>query len=116
MSMQTKVCSNQFSAGCCSDTCRIPTLYMKGFITEPTKRAMPNKRLSELPPTKRRQVYRDGFETLETIEQTPHTGDHTYDTLKSEINSRSRPFNQCAACTSKRSYIADLIEKLVEND
>ncbi|XP_066912369.1 uncharacterized protein [Clytia hemisphaerica] len=31
ISMSTKVCSNHFTSGYCSDVCRIPTLYLNGY-------------------------------------------------------------------------------------
>ena len=30
MTMATKLCSNHFTAGDCSDICRVPTLYLRG--------------------------------------------------------------------------------------
>lgn len=35
-SMNTAVCSNHFTAGYCSDVCRIPTLYMQGYDQQPS--------------------------------------------------------------------------------
>ena len=34
VSLSTKVCSNHFAAGYCSDHCRIPTLYLRGYNTD----------------------------------------------------------------------------------
>ena len=31
MAMSSKVCSNHFAAGNCSDLCRIPMLFLKGY-------------------------------------------------------------------------------------
>ena len=36
MSMSTKVCSNHFAAGYCTDVCPIPNLFLKGYEDEPT--------------------------------------------------------------------------------
>ena len=64
MSMSTKVCSNHFAAGYCSIECRIPTLFLKGYVLCSSKRQSPRKRLSEtesfLKSKRSRQVYRTG--------------------------------------------------------
>ena len=39
MSMNTKVCSNHFAAGYCSDTCIVSMLYLKGYVAEQIKRS-----------------------------------------------------------------------------
>ena len=49
MTMATKVCSNHFTAGYCSDICRVPTLYLRGYESStPTLRPSPWKRKLEL--------------------------------------------------------------------
>ena len=68
MAMATKACSNHFTAGYCSDICRVPTLYLRGYESSTsTLRRYPRKRKLELssvfaPPKKRsRNVNRDGW-------------------------------------------------------
>lgn len=55
MSMNTKVCSNHFAAGYCSDVCPIPTLFLKGYNEDKdqNKRKAPTDRTNlASPPNK----------------------------------------------------------------
>ncbi|XP_065658830.1 uncharacterized protein LOC136083362 [Hydra vulgaris] len=98
MTMSTKVCTNHFAAGYCSDVSPIPTIFLKGYISKrPLKRKVTKNRNSifENVHKKVKFVVRDGFEVLEedTI-STPFIGNHSYD--------NSIPTNKCARCTKKQ--------------
>ena len=96
MTMATKVCSYRFTVGYCSDICRVPTLYLRGYgSSTSTLRLSPGKRKLKLshvfaPPKKRtRNINRDGtsMNDLSTT-ITPPLNDHDYETIP--INSCSR--------------------------
>ena len=66
MSKWTVVCSNHFAAGYYSDTCNIPTLYMKGYtgslnnLNSSKKRKEPSDRTVPSVPNKHsRNILRD---------------------------------------------------------
>ncbi|XP_065647697.1 uncharacterized protein LOC136077086 [Hydra vulgaris] len=105
MTMSTKVCSNHFAAGYCSDVSPIPTLFLKGYIgKKPLKRKVSKNRNSifENVHEKVKFVVRDGFEVLEedTI-STPFIGDHNYDnSIPTNKCARCEPFNKCSRCNS----------------
>ncbi|XP_057304551.1 uncharacterized protein LOC130641670 [Hydractinia symbiolongicarpus] len=119
ISMSTKVCSNHFAAGYCSDICRIPTLYMKGYQSNPTKRSLPTERSSLLPPPKARQVFRDGSDDLNLCDvpsQTPFLNGHDYDNaIDNEQCSRSKIYENCDSCTSKQNKTVTIIRQQIKN-
>ncbi|XP_057299016.1 uncharacterized protein LOC130629707 [Hydractinia symbiolongicarpus] len=118
ISMSTKVCSNHFAAGYCSDICRIPMLYMKGYQSNPTKRSLPTERSSLLPPPKARQVFRDGSDDLNLCDvpsQTPFLNGHDYDNaIDNEQCSRSKIYENCDSCTSKRNKTVTIIRQQIK--
>ena len=63
VSMSSKVCSNNFAAGYCSDVCPIPTLFLKTCEDEPIiKRKVTNI----VSPTGKKSIYhRNGFDIYE---------------------------------------------------
>ena len=85
MTMSTKICSNHFAAGYCSDVSPIPTLYLKGYgVKESSKRKDPNDRSNFLKHVPKKKVVRDGFEIFEEDENTistPFIGDHCYENI-----------------------------------
>ena len=114
--MSTKVCSNHFKAGYCSDVCPIPTLYLKGYdISSPTKRkaAVDRRQLVSPTPKIKRQVLRSGFddENVEVnVMNTPSTMDHSYDEILNQTDgsARTNPSIQCENCLTKNSRIIEL--------
>ena len=116
----TKVFSNHFAAGYCSDICRIPTLYMKGYILEPVKHKQPSDRSADLSsvPKRQRQIYRDGSDdTVTKFDQNPQTpnpsADHDYDNLyESNLCARCSPLPKCKSCSSKCEIINSLLTQL----
>ena len=123
MSMATKVCSNHFTAGYCSDVCRIPTLYLKGYgESSPKKRPAPTNRSSAVPPIKRsRQVLRSGFEEtdVDSTEEVNicHLNDHDYDTItETECCARCIPHMLCTSCSKKQHLINQLSVNLIEKE
>ncbi|XP_057310054.1 uncharacterized protein LOC130648051 [Hydractinia symbiolongicarpus] len=105
ISMSTKVCSNHFTAGYCSDVCRIPTLYMKGYDQQlPKERQGAVKRSSsidfETPVKKRsRHVTRKSTdEPQNDILFSPTPKDHDYEISEVDMtspHSRTVAFVQC---------------------
>ncbi|XP_065681498.1 uncharacterized protein LOC101235272 [Hydra vulgaris] len=121
MTMCTKVCSNHFAAGYCSDVCSIPTLFLKGYdVKDNLKRKDPHSRnnyFEIVRKKKKKNIIRDGFEILQensnTI-STPFIGDHSYDNIIPTNNSaRIVPFQKCNRCISLEKKISDL--KIVIN-
>ena len=111
-----KLASWLMDYGYCSDHCPIPTLYLKGYdVPSSTKRAEPTDRSHTLPPAKRCQRYRNGFEIVENIVQTPHIGDHDYDNFV-DVNSLTLPYNHCESCHKKQNLITDLMIEVMEKD
>ena len=110
----TKVCSNHFAAGYCSDVCPIPTLYLKGYDVEtPLKRKAPVDRSHSVPPPKKqKQIYRDGYEEIiqnENDIQTPYVTEHDYDCIYPHVDdTRTAPYMKCYHCRSKDERIIKL--------
>ena len=80
MLMSSKICSNHFTAGYCPDVCRITTLHLKGYATEPTKRAAYPCHHHK----KCRQVIHDGSEDICFETQTPNVLEHDHDVHHTE--------------------------------
>ncbi|XP_057309315.1 uncharacterized protein LOC130647467 [Hydractinia symbiolongicarpus] len=131
ISMSTKVCSNHFTAGYCSDVCRIPTLYMKGYDQQlPKERQGAVKRSSsidfETPVKKRsRHVTRKSTdEPQNDILLSPTPKDHDYEISEVDMtspHSRTVAFVQCRGCKNTRKKLVktveqDIIQKSIIND
>ena len=81
MLMSTKVYSNHFAAGYCSDVCPIPTFFLKGYKDEPTmKRKVPIDRTNILSPPRKKCIYHcNGFDNTPSEEVeicTPYINEH----------------------------------------
>ena len=126
MTMNTKVCSNHFSAGYCSDECRIPTLYLKGYENEPKPgRTLPSKcNQSDKsgpsnPKRRKRSITRCGSEAVSVpLYQTPFVFEHDYDDYLDGTCARSMPCenNLCNSCMKKQKHIARLEKIILEKD
>ena len=84
MSISTKVCSNHFAAGYCSDVCTIPTLFLKGYEDEPTmKRKVTIDRTDIVSPLRKKRIYHcNGFDNTPSEEveiHTPYINKHEYE-------------------------------------
>ena len=122
MTMSTKVYSNHFSAGYCSNTCRVPTLYLKGYDSKHKEgRPLPAKyNVSSSPgptkPKRRRLVVRSGFESeISFPEQTPFVQDHDYDNFTYDTCARSVKCDHtsCKSWVKKQMRIG-ILEKLLQ--
>ena len=117
MSMSTKVCSNLFPAGYCSDVCPIPTLFLKSYEDEPTmKREVPIDRTNIVSPPRKKLIYhRNGFDNTPSKEVeicTPYINKHEYEsatTLCVSGCARSEPYIKSTHCFSKNKKIAELL-------
>ena len=120
MTMSTKVCSNHFSAGYCSNTCRVPTLYLKGYDNLEGRPLPAKYNVSSSPvptkPKRRRLVVRSGFESeISFPEQTPFVQDHDYDNFTYDTCARSVKCDHtsCKSCLKKQMRIG-ILEKLLQ--
>ena len=101
MTIATKVYPNHFTAGYCSDICRVPTLYLRGYESSTqTLRPSPRKRKLELlyvsaPSKKRsRNIIRDGTSMNDqSTTISPPLNNHEYETT---------PINLCLKTTTYR--------------
>ena len=116
MLMSTKVCSNHFAAGYCSDVCPIPTFFLKGYKDEPTmKRKVPVDRTNILSPPRKKRIYHcNGFDNTPSEEVeicTPYINEHQYESAITPCVSgcaRSEHYIKCSHCCSKDKKIAEL--------
>ena len=119
ITMSTKVCSNHFTAGYCSDICPIPTLYLKGYEISKPPRKSPRKRVSieelDTPAKikKTRHVYHDSGEDIidYSVLLTPLPCDHDYEIIERQHSSKSMRYILCRNCNKVRKNAAALIEK-----
>jgi len=125
ISMSTKVCSNHFTAGYCSDICSLPTLYLKGYdeASAPDRKS-PRKHTNDEPftpkPKKTRHLTRNGFDdNLEDVILTPMEMDHQYEFKNKTFSARTKPIESCGRCNKVQArnillekQILDLQEKL----
>ena len=109
MTMSTKVCSNHFAAGYCSDSCRIPTLFLKGYEnTLPNEKSAfrcSRKRQNSdgssafSPPNKRlRNITRNGFHSDDDVMNSviitpPAVLEYCYEINPNHVSSRTVPVN-----------------------
>ena len=99
MTIATKVCSNHFTAGYCSDICIVPIIYLRGYVSStPTLRVSPGKRKMKLsyisaPPKKKtRYIKRNGTSMNDqSITITPPSNNYDYETA---------PINSCLRTNS----------------
>ena len=99
MTMATKVCSNHFTAGYCSDIFRVPTLYLKGnecststLRLSPGKRKLKLSNVSTLPQKTTRNINRDGTSMNDqSATVVPPLNDHDYKTTPINSCSRTTP-------------------------
>ena len=85
MTMATKFCSNHFTAGDCSDICRVPTLYLRGSAStlslSPRKRKLGLSHISAPPKKRSRNINHDGTSMNDqNTPITPPLNDHDYET------------------------------------
>lgn len=114
----TVVCSNHFAAGYYNnDTCRIPTLYMKGYSNNvETTRKPPRLRETFTNPTapkRSRNIIRSGEDSILPdipIFTPPPNSDHNYDVNKNESCTRCSPQEFCLPCNNKTQKILSLEE------
>ena len=112
MSMSTKVCSNHFAAGYCSDVCPISTLFLKSYRDEPTmKRKVPIGRTNIVsPPRKKRIYHRNGFDKIPLEEAQICTPYITEDeSITTSGCARSETYIKCSNCFSKGKEIKELL-------
>ena len=108
MTMSTKLCSNHFSAGYCSDLCRIPTLFLKGYentLNDKSAFRFSRKRQNSggssafSPPNKRsRNITRNGFDSDDGVMNSviitpPPVLEHCYEVNPNHVSSRAVPVN-----------------------
>ena len=130
VTLSTKVCSNHFAAGYCSDSCSVPTLFLKGYDVErPNSCHSPRKRcLDETTPhnkavaqkKSRRHFYRQSTDDIEddpAVVTSPPL-DHDYEQYDPYSCSRSRPLTLCSnSCHQRRKSVKvfkDLCQKNAE--
>ena len=114
----TVVCSNHFAAGYYNnDTCRIPTLYMKGYSDDvESKRKPPRLRETFANPTANpRNTRRSGEDNILpddiAIFTPPLNSDHNYDVLcENKLCARCCPQEFCLPCNCKTRTIISLEE------
>ena len=112
MSMSTKVCSNHFAAGYCSDVCPISTLFLKSYGDELTiKRKVPIGRTNIVsPPWKKRIYHRNGFDNTPLEEDQICTPYITEDESTTTSGcARSETYIKCSNCFSKGKEIKELL-------
>lgn len=112
----TKVCSNHFTAGYCSDVCRIPTLFMRGYNEEETiKRKSPNDSTSLVMSPKRTKAFNRNGEDIDITVPitTPFMNDHDYELTTTTLNcSITQKFRKCIHCFEKDIEIKQLKAKI----
>ena len=99
MMMATKVCSNHFTAENCSDICRVPTLYLRGYESytstlrlSPRKRKLEHSHISAPPKKRSRSIIRDGTRINDqSTTIAPPLSDHNYETTPINSCSRAAP-------------------------
>ena len=122
MSMSTKVCSNHFAAGYCSDVCPIPAVYLKGYdISSTPKRTVPKRRTLFQPetsaPKRRKHIHRNsGEDTLDVSNLiSPMPRDHDYELSNTENSaSKSIPYSSCSNCKKTRKNTGIFLKKISE--
>lgn len=128
MTMSTKVCSNHFAAGYCSDLCRIPTLFLKGYEnTLPNdksafrcsrKRQNSDGSSAFSPLNKRsRNITRNGFDSDDVMNSViitpPAVLEHCYEINPNHVSSRTVPVN---TKVKYNSLIIELQTQIKEKD
>ena len=118
ITMSTKVCSNHSVAGYCSDMCRVPSLYMKGYQVEAKGKISPRKRsrdhqISETTVKRSKHLHRTSEKCLydSSMLLTPAPNDHNYEVCGDHPNSKGLPYDSCSNCTKTRQYSLSLFNK-----
>ena len=118
ITMSTKVCSNHCVAGYCSDMCRVPTLYMKGYQVEAKGRISPRKRsrdhkISETTVKRSKHLYRTSDKYISDCSMllTPAPTDHDYEVCRDHPSSKGLPYVSCSNCTKTRQHSLSLFNK-----
>lgn len=117
VTMGTKVCSNHFRAGYCSDVCPVPMLYMKGYDTE-TSVKHDNIQNTQVQLTQTlnnnkiqaEQTWINNNENTENNNQTCSVvmKDHNYCMKGPPVQKFGRPVSRCIRCLQRSDRIVQL--------
>ena len=119
ISPSTVVCSNHFVSGYYNNSCNVPTLFMKDYTTDDSKkRKLPIQRDNVVKKKLKRlcSITRHGFDDIppQVEEDTPPPSvDHDYNVLPAnESCARCFPKEFCKSCSEKSKTIQTLLQKI----